>query len=94
MEEIAFGEMGLTEQEFDSSTPRYFVRRANGMRAKEDRDNLIWNWRIRRLAYLTGQWAKGTTEEKIWPFPGERTTYDELLEARDFIEQTWGPIRD
>lgn len=93
LEQIAYGEMGMIEQEFDCSTTRYFVLRLNGMRAREERDDLKWNWRLRRVAYLAGQFKRGTREVDIWRFDYEsRTTIDELYEARDLIEANWGPI--
>ena len=85
----------MSEQEFDSSTPRWFVRRLNGMRAAERRRFEIANWQYRRLAYLTGQWKKGTKEDDIWRFDHEiQTTVKELEKVREIIETNWNPVGD
>ena len=89
IEEIAFGEMGMLEEDFNNSTPLYFVRRLNGMRAAEYSRQKLDMILARKIAYFAsiGNFEQGTTEKDLWAHPFEmKNRTDELVQIMNIIE--------
>ena len=96
LEEIAFGEMGMLEHEFNESTPLYFVRRLNGQRRAEYGRQKIEMILARKIAYFAaaGNLKEGTTEKDLWLMPWELTTDTERMNLMELAEKidslNWG----
>ena len=88
----------MLESEFELSTPLYFVRRLNGMRATEKNKTMLDDIRARRVAYFSalGNLKPDTKEMDLWAIPEfddavKKKEMEELRNYKEFSDSiNWG----
>lgn len=79
--------MGLTEQQFDDCTPRYFVLRLNGLRAAQKRDKTFVMTLVREICFYAGNggnFKHGVKKRDIFALPNEEV--DELKKSKELAK--------
>lgn len=92
LEDIAYGNLGLSEKEFYYSTPKWFFKRLRGYsKSKEEEEITKWRmvrWQTAALLNISMKELKHRiSPEDLIELPGDKPTFDLTIDEIEFAKK-------